>query len=569
MIAAGEVVERPASVVKELLENSVDAGADRIEITVKEGGKKLIQVSDNGKGMGREDIALAMAAHATSKLENAEDLFNIHTLGFRGEALASISRVSKTRVRSNPGPDRAGWEISVEGNKTEPPHPCSASPGTTVTVENLFSNVPARRKFLKKEKTEFGHVTEQLIRISLPHPEIAFFLRHDGRETMKLPTTSLAADRVSDIFDCDFAASLMPISPRSWDRGKIEGFVGPVSSARSSAKWQYVFLNGRFIRDRLISHAIREAYRGRMDPRKYPVCFLFIEVDPGSVDVNVHPTKTEVRFRDGNEIHSEVYAALNETLLGQEPGLAAAATGEPKTEESAREALLDFFKNARYPGATDYRAPSGKPGIHKRLSAVSDITGEKYSSTFGLMQIHNSYIVVETDKGLEIYDQHALHERILYNRLKNKILDAPLPSQPSLIPPQVSITAEERETLEQNRELLHRLGIDFVEFGTSVIAIQQFPSLLVNRGVDIPEFIRELVTCFAGGVPGSEEAAIESVISMMACKAAVKAGDPLKLPEMQDMISESRKHEKSGSCPHGRPSVFRMTLAELQKHFDR
>ncbi len=612
MIAAGEVVERPASVLKELLENSIDAGASRIEVTIRDGGKKLIQVSDDGKGMGKDDASLAFASHATSKLAKETDLFDIRTLGFRGEALASIARISKARIRSRPGNDPSGWEVTAAGEKCAPPRPCPIAPGTTVSVEELFFNVPARRKFLKKTATEFGHITEQLIRVAIPHPDVAFLLRHNARETMMLPPADTTVARIANIFSEDLAASLVSLQSRQGRGITVDGLIAPLTAARSTAKWQYVFLNGRYIRDRLIGHAAREAFRGRIDPRKYPVCFLFIRVDPEQVDVNVHPTKTEVRFRDANAVYGEVLASLKETLQSLEsdssdnfsPGIAATAAraGDDGTgrADSMRQAIVDFFKTAPSPQPQlDFTAlPRGDAGTCSDIkksgrggspvsetrpvyrntgrpdragephNAVNDVCAGDYAQT-GIMQIHNTYIVVETCDGIEIVDQHALHERVLYNRLKNKLLAEPLASQAALIPRHITVTPREMAIINDNRTLFDRLGMEIVAFGPDSVAIQQFPVLLVGRTVDPVAFLRDMLDRFSDDMPASEEEMVESVLSAMACAAAVKAGDRLSADEMRELVGQATRQDKALSCPHGRPTRIVMSLADLEKCFGR
>ncbi len=359
-IAAGEVIERPASVLKELVENALDSGAQRIDVTIEDGGKRLIQVADTGCGMDRADAELAFFPHATSKISGEDDLFNIQTMGFRGEALASIASISHAAIRTRRADDDAGWEISAEGETVNPPAPCPAAVGTTVAIRDLFFNTPARRKFLKTTNTEFGHITEQLVRLALPQPRVAFSLRHGNREVLNLPATDSTLRRIGNLFTADLADCLLPINERNGEIG-IAGYLAPPSAARSSAKWQYIFINGRYIRDRLISHALREAFRGLLAPAKYPVVFLFVEIDPAEVDVNVHPTKIEVRFRNTNQVYGQVLAALRETLNSSDlrgqatAGLdEAVQTGEKETKraqqhDSLRQAMSDFFKNAPAP----------------------------------------------------------------------------------------------------------------------------------------------------------------------------------------------------------------------------
>ena len=312
-IAAGEVIERPASVVKELVENALDAGATRIEVAVEAGGRDLISVTDDGGGMSADDLALALAPHATSKLASEADLFDVRTMGFRGEALASIASISRTHIRTRQPTRDGGHELSAAGETVEDVRPCGGAPGTTISVRDLFFNTPARRKFMKSAQTEMGHVSEQLTRLALPHPQVAFRLTHNGRQSMNLPAAESTAARIHDIFGPDVADGLLPISLASDDLD-VAGLIGPPSAARGSSRWQYVFLNGRYIRDRLLAHAIREAFRGLIDSNRWPVAFVFLQIDPALVDVNVHPTKIEVRFANSQRVHTALLTALRDAL---------------------------------------------------------------------------------------------------------------------------------------------------------------------------------------------------------------------------------------------------------------
>ena len=362
-IAAGEVIERPASVVKELVENSLDAGATRIEVTIEDGGKKLICVSDNGGGMDADDLSRAFVPHATSKLPTEDDLFNISTMGFRGEALASVGSISHAHIRTRraDSPDGGGFEVSASGQTVEEVRPCASAPGTTVTVRDLFFNTPARRKFLRTANTESAHVTEQICRLALPHPHVAFLYKHNGRKVHDLPACESTRQRIGDLFGADLADSLISV-PKRGDDTSMAALIGPPSAARGSGKWQYFFLNGRYIRDRVLSHSLREAYRGLLDPRRWPVAFIFIEVPPTDVDVNVHPSKIEVRFKNSQQVHGLILAGLRETLnkanltpsasmesdILDDPG---AETDENLAERqnSLRTAMADFFKSAPPP----------------------------------------------------------------------------------------------------------------------------------------------------------------------------------------------------------------------------
>ena len=623
-IAAGEVVERPASVVKELIENAIDAGATRIDVSVEDGGRKLIAVTDDGCGMSAEDLALALASHATSKLTSVDDLLGISTMGFRGEALASVGSISHAHIRTRRRDDDGGCEVSASGDTIEAVRPCAAAPGTTVTVRDLFFNTPARRKFLRTVNTEMGHVTERLIRLAIPHPTVAFTLRHNGREVQNLPAVETTGARIRDLFGDKLSEGLLPIAPRGREVG-VAGLIGRPEAARGSGKWEYFFLNGRYIRDRLIAHALREAYRGLIDPGQFPVAFIFIEMDPEEVDVNVHPTKIEVRFRNGQLVHGELLAALKDTLnkanlvprasLGTEASgrtvSADASESDPAGEQrrdSLRQALADFFKATpptqprfsfperparTHHGEPPERARSARDDDRPRVpqappSRFTAPVGEPAPAGARLeppspspspppaIQIHDSYIVTACEDGLVIIDQHALHERVLYNELKERLTGPEgtgaggrLTAQRMLIPETIEVTAAETSLLESNVELLSRLGIEVAAFGPTTVAVQQFPSILAEHGVPPGRFIRETIDKLSEDATTDPERVLEDLLEMMACRAAVKAGDALSPEEIESLLRGSETTEKASSCPHGRPTTLKLTLRELEKQFKR
>jgi len=629
-IAAGEVIERPASIVKELVENSLDAGATRIDIAVEDGGRRLITVTDDGCGMGQVDLALAFAPHATSKIADEDDLYDIATMGFRGEALASVAAVSHASIRSATraagGPAISGFEIRASGEQTEPVRPCAAPPGTTVTVRDLFFNTPARRKFLRSANTEFGHISEQLARLALPHPHVAFTLAHNGRPVTSLSAVESTAKRVGDLFGEEVAEGLLPIAARSGPVG-INGLIAAPAAARSSARWQYFFLNGRYIRDRILSHALREAYRGLVDPSRFPAAFVFISLAGGDVDVNVHPTKIEVRFRDGQLVHGELLAALRETLnrsdLTPAASLAAPADQTPQDDEmekrrsSLRQALADFFRSAAPRQGRLEFAPRGGPhartgaadrdgsyvpeGIEaEQVAVIAPLTPPGLPRPAGTdgeqaalqpaplhmpslaqppaapppplaqaIQVHNAYIVATDDDGLLIIDQHALHERLIYNDLRRRLAAGHLTGQRMLIPTPLPVTPAEADVLTRFEDLLARLGIEVAPFGPESWAVQRFPSLLAQRGVEPAAFCRELLDKLAEDESADTERLLEELLEMLACKAAVKAGQPLTAEEMAALLARRAEAEKASACPHGRPTTIKLTLRELEKQFKR
>ena len=475
-----------------------------------------------------------------------------------------------------------------------------------MTVRDLFFNTPARRKFLRTTHTELGHVTEQLTRLALPHADRAFTLRHNGRETLNLPAVASTSQRLSDLFGSDLAASLLPITAR---RGDIEvsGLIGPPAAARGSAKWQYVFLNGRYIRDRLVSHALREAYRGLIEPSRSPVAFVFLQIDPGEVDVNVHPTKIEVRFRNGQAVHGQLLAALKETLnkasltpavTWTDPSTATssqpAESAEVKArQQSLRQALADFFKSTPSPQPRlSFPEPPPRPG--RRTSDVSLPAAASCDSAIRTgpsaepqtppseptessprqqaLQIHNSYIVVACPDGLEIIDQHALHERLLYNDLKHRLADPSAPAltaQRMLIPATLTVTPAEAALLTEHTELLEKLGLEVAAFGPETVAVQQFPVLLAQRGVVPEAFLTEVLDRLSEDKTSDPEPLLEDLLEMLACKAAVKAGQTLSDEEIASLLARSEEAEKASACPHGRPTRLKLTLKDLQKQFKR
>ncbi|RIK69335.1 MAG: DNA mismatch repair endonuclease MutL [Planctomycetota bacterium] len=635
-IAAGEVIERPASVVKELLENALDAGATRIDVALEEGGVGLIRVTDNGCGIAPEDLLLAVAPHATSKLTSSDDLFAIRTLGFRGEALASIASVSHLRISSRTEDRIDGHELLAADGRIEGPRPCAAPIGTTIEVRNLFFNVPARRKFLRQGPTEFSHATEQLARLALAHPGVAFTLTHNGRTARNLPLAQGRRQRIGDFYGNDLADCLLVVD-RQERSARIEALIAPPAHSRASSKWQYLFLNGRYITDRRINYAIREAYRGLVEHDRYPVVFVFITTDPTSYDVNVHPTKIEVRWRDSGLIQSQVLAVLRETLLShdltprlgfrrEEPGEAAPA--DTAHQQRTREALADYLKSidptqARlrfapppFPTkgirpsilATPVAAPPPSALAHghddftrvapfapcafgdsnvgdgtpdtpsaestsQRAETPAEATVSKsrldaQPAASSVIQVHNTYLVAQTDDGIVIIDQHALHERILYERFRERFLAGPLESQRLLIPPTFDASPIQMQVSRDQAELLSLLGIEVSEFGPRQLAVQSFPVLMGE--VEPAVFVGDLLDKLADtGEAQSRETLVHSALDMMACKAAVKAGDPLTQEEMTALLAQRHLVDRSSNCPHGRPTSLQLTTRDLERQFKR
>lgn len=628
-IAAGECVERPASVVKELVENSIDAGAGRIDVTVHDGGRALIEVVDDGQGMDADDLRLCVQPHATSKIRSDEDLFHIHSMGFRGEALPSIGSVARLQITSRPrqgceGQSAAevGHSIRVEGGVVGRIEPVGAPPGTRVEVRDLFYNVPARRKFLKTNQTEMGHITEQFARLALAHPEIVFSLRNERRRTHNLAATADRRKRIGDFYGAELAEVLMPIE-RAGRGIHIAGWVAPPAESRGSSKWEYTFVNGRYVRDRFVSHAIKAAYRSLIDPSRYPVTFLFITIEPDQIDVNVHPTKIEVRWRDSNYVHSQVLAALREKFLSTnlDRTLRTSAADDDDYKTRVRQAMVDFLRSphaadadsdralpprtpasAIHPGqgrsADQLRHTSDTPRdiLHAPSAAggqpeaptepaptaptmpqptttpqPADVPDEPTAAEPGppaAMQIHNMYIVAETADGLMIIDQHALHERILYEEYKQRIAERRLESQRLLLPEMVSVPPDRIEVLETHADLLERLGIELTPAGPQSVALHAFPSLLERA--DRRRFVRDLLDTLAEtGARPDPEMLLHRVLDMMACKAAVKFGDRLTHAEVEALLARRELADRSSNCPHGRPTTLHLTLRDLERQFKR
>jgi DNA mismatch repair protein MutL len=576
-IAAGEVVERPASVVKELAENSIDAGATHITVEIEDGGRALIRIIDDGSGIPVGELPLAFASHATSKLQSDDDLFRIGTMGFRGEALASIGSVSQTRLLSRTADQDIAYEIVNNGGQMGDPQAAAGNVGTVIEVRNLFFNTPARRKFLKTAGTEFGHVSEALLRLAIPHPHVSFQLVHNGRSVLELPAAE-ARSRWLAAWPEDFAELYLPLESRDAEISLI-GLIGLPELAKPVAKNQFFFLNGRPIRDRFIQHALREAYRGLTEPGRHPAAILLVTMPTQDVDVNVHPTKSEVRFRDSSRIHGLILSAVREKLLGSDlvPSAVPARqffsppTSDPN-RQNLREQLADFFKSAS--PDTSPPAPAGQissqaqpasslsaPDAPRQISSIAELP-------IPAIQFHNSYLVAESEDGLIIIDQHALHERIMYEDLLARISRGPLESQRLLIPLTLPASERQQELLEQIQPLLNRLGIEAAAMGPGAVGIHAFPSFL--HRLDPLDFLGELLE------RGEQEALdlhheelLHKILDMMACKAAVKAGDPLTPGEIEALLSRRHLIDRSSNCPHGRPTTLRLSLRDLEKQFKR
>ncbi len=684
-IAAGEVVERPASVVKELLENAIDAQATRIDLLVERGGKDLVRVADNGVGMTADDLVLAFQPHATSKLAEASDLFRVRTLGFRGEALAAISEVAKFRCQTRQADSGEGSEILIEGGVSSPVRGCGCSVGTVMEVRNLFYNIPVRRTFLKSDLTESGHVADMFSRIALAHPAVHFTYRSGNKVVYDLPPVPGTRERIATFFGRELAESLL------WVEGQLDamqlwGYVAHPSQSRSTAKGQFLFIGGRYVRDRSLSHALNEAYRGLLMVGRMPVAFLHLEIPPEEVDVNVHPTKIEVRFRDSHRVYSHLLSTLRQTFLKSDlharlqsthdtanaeadqvgaaagvtapaengPGLNAGhqrgdspsrleLTGGPTDRQTvaswfeprgARPALPESIGERVPPqwaqslplgfpvvagevfdefssGAVSNIASSpehgsavdassfGRAGSPAYGPSVSDLdtlatrdqtvsgpieAGEPGAAEGGLrprpssresaapllkaIQVHDSYLIAETGDGMMVIDQHALHERILFEELRRRVAQGQLESQRLLVPEPVDVTAADAAALAEHREILAHLGLEVEPFGGDTVLVRSVPAMLPRV---VPErLVRDLAEHFrTQPLPPTRDGLLAELLHMVACKAAVKAGQPLTPPEIAALLERRHLVADSHHCPHGRPTALVFTKADLEKQFGR
>lgn len=605
-IAAGEVVERPASVIKELLENSLDAGARRIDVDVEQGGIKLLRVRDDGGGIPAEDLPLALERHATSKIRDLEDLEKVMSLGFRGEALASISSVSRLTLTSRTPMAEQAWQVETEGRDMAARVQPAAHPvGTTVEVRDLFFNTPARRKFLRAEKTEFDHLQEVIKRLALAHFDVAFQLRHNGKSVLALheaPDELTRARRVAAVCGPTFLEQALPIEVERHGL-HLWGWVGLPTFSRSQADLQYFYVNGRMVRDKLVVHAVRQAYRDVLYNGRHPVFVLFLEVDPAVVDVNVHPTKHEVRFRDSRMVHDFLYGTLHRALGDVRPDdqLAAPPTAQPAVRPSglaagefgpqgemglARQLLEPSPATGGWQGAgAGYQGvrPAGgyfqaeAQGAYRELLApLSASTGEAAPPGdtdipplgYALAQLKGIYILAENAHGLVLVDMHAAHERITYERLKQAMASAGLHGQPLLVPESLALSEREADCAEEHQPWFARLGFELQRLGPESLAIRQVPALL--RQAEATRLVRDvLADLLEYGSSDRIQAHLNELLGTMACHGAVRANRRLGLAEMNALLRDMEQTERSGQCNHGRPTWTQLGLDELDRLFLR
>ena len=572
-IAAGEVVERPASVLKELLENSLDAGARSVAVSLEEGGVKRVSVADDGSGIAREDLPLALARHATSKIGTLADLERVATLGFRGEALASVAAVARVAVISRAPDADSAWRIAAEGGPPGPPAPAAHAPGTTVEVTDLYFNTPARRKFLKSAATEFGHCAEAFERVALARPDLALTLRHNGRVSRHLLPAAPGV-RVAAVLDDEFAASARELVAEAPGL-RITGFLGAPANARGMRDAQYVYVNGRFVRDRLLAHALREAYADVLHGDRHPAYVVFLEIDPGAVDANVHPAKTEVRFREARAVHQFVRHAASRALSG--------AAGETPTPLAAPDPMgerlvprphalqssLGVAQPVAAYTAMFQRAPGLAPSSAAAIEDAPPRTDEADQPLgYALAQLHGVYILAQNLHGLVLVDMHAAHERILYEQLKTALDAASVSAQQLLIPVTFHADAADVATVDEHGEVLAALGFEMAALSPTAIVVRGVPSLLAAG--DVPALVRALLRDIREY--GATEVLARhrnELLATMACHGAVRAHRTLTVPEMNALLRRMEETERSGQCNHGRPTWYQLSLADLDKLFLR
>jgi len=593
-IAAGEVVERPASALKELLENSLDAGSTDIQVSLQQGGIKQMRVADNGAGVAKDDLTLALTRHATSKIASLEDLESVASLGFRGEALASIASISRTQLVSRQADAKHAWRIASEGSDISLIEPAALDVGTVIEVSDLYFNTPARRKFLKTEATEFGHCEEMFNRIALSRPDVALMLQHNGRALSRF-SSSQPERRFAEVLGSEFAAESISIDESAAGL-RLWGMAAKPTFNRNSRDTQYVYVNGRFVRDKLIAHAIRQAYQDVLHHDRHPAFVLFLELDPSLVDVNVHPAKTEVRFRDGQSMHRFIFHSLNKALAaptGVSSAVTASQAGHNPFEQPANTPYPTYQSQinlgANEPSSFYQTMFGASPNTGHEREYASPVcyapefegseTGNQqqnhvneYPLGFAVAQIHGVYVLAQNVQGLVVVDMHAAHERIMYEKLKNALDSRSVPMQPLLLP--VSFNADKlevatvQEALAGNDASLQQLGFDIAILSPTTLAVRAVPTMLQHADVvtlarDVLRDLREY---------GASRALTErrnELLGTMACHAAVRANRSLTIPEMNALLRDMEATERSGQCNHGRPTWFQVSMADLDKMFMR
>jgi DNA mismatch repair protein MutL len=585
-IAAGEVIERPASVVKELVENSLDAGAKRIEIDIEQGGAQLIRVRDDGGGIAEAELALAVASHATSKIGSFEDLEHVASMGFRGEALASVSSVARFALTSRQAGCEAAFRIEVDGGKIQTARPAQHPLGTSVEVRDLFYNVPARRKFMRAERTEFAHIDDLLKSLALARDGVEFRLAHNGRPVriIKAARDEVGAlARVAEVLGAEFPGQSLRVE-HSAAGLHLSGWVGLPTASRAQADHQFFYVNGRLVRDRIVAHAVRQAYSDVLFHGRHPVFVLFLALDPAGVDVNVHPAKSEVRFREQRLIHDFLFRTLHEALAQTRAGSSAvqalvepasavytAATAsapatwgarplnQPRLSLGVREEPLSEY-------AALFGAAANAPAANLPLPEQDDSQAPPLG--YAIAQLKQIYVLAENEQGLVLVDMHAAHERITYEKLKNGRATSNLRSQMLLVPLSIAVSAREAAAAEEHADALAEWGMELSRSGPSAIVVRRIPALL--EGADVSQLARDVLAELAQHGSSRRLQEMENeLLSTMACHGSVRAGRRLGLPEMNALLREMEATERSGQCNHGRPTWVQLGLGELDRLFMR
>jgi DNA mismatch repair protein MutL len=607
-IAAGEVIERPGSVVKELLENSLDAGSSRIDIELEQGGIELIRVVDDGHGMHPDDLPLAFVTHATSKLHTADDLLHIRTMGFRGEALASVGGVAQVLLQSRRSDQPHGHQIECHGGTLSDLKPWGGAVGTRLEVRHLFYTVPVRKKFLKSIATELGHVCETVTRIALANPKLHITLKHNNKLVYEIPATANLPDRIALFFGAEVRDALYPIDSGDGP-ARVTGYIADPKCDRGNAKLQYLFLNGRWFRDRSLAHSFQDSYRNLLMTGRYPIGFLFLDLPPDLVDVNVHPTKAEVRFQEPNAVYSLLRNTVKRKLLEENliPELVVPEEHVPIREappptwtlENKPSTSTPSLFSPRRAAAEETPAPwepplpqtippmpeprieqpkpspaitpivVAPPELPKPAEPIQPIPEVFPKLAMGsALQVHDAYIIVETPEGMLVIDQHALHERILYEQLRQRIRDGKLEVQRLLIPEPIELPAVQAVAVLEAQDALSQLGLEVADFGGNTILLSSYPTLLRRRtpGQILNSVIDYLVS---KDRPPSKEVLLDHLLATMACKAAVKAGDRLSQEELSYLLHLREFAEDSHHCPHGRPTTLIFSRQELDRQFKR
>ncbi|HEY5674576.1 MAG TPA: DNA mismatch repair endonuclease MutL [Malonomonas sp.] len=592
-IAAGEVVERPSSVVKELLENSLDAGASDILIELESGGKKLIRISDNGCGMSRQDAFLSLERHATSKIRTDTDLFALQTLGFRGEALASIASVSRLRLRTCASDDGLGQEVYAEGGAIKRADELGLPRGTVIEIRNLFFNMPARSKFLRKEQTELGHAADVVTKQALANPGVSFRLKHNDRTLLDLRREKGVRERVAALLGRSLLTDLLEVDRQAGDDLQLSGLISQPQLTRSAASHIYTFINGRYIRDRVVQHAVMDGYRHLLMKGRYPVVVLFLQIDPAQVDVNVHPTKHEVRFREQALVHDFIVQALQQTLRpadwvaqaqqheiedSAETAVDATVIAPPTAYAASRERVSEA--QVSYQAAAERPLPPVVPAPENTMSITSvpppaeqfalPVTDGKgfFSSLQLLGQYHQSYLLCQDGDDLLLIDQHAAHERIGFEKLRKSYGSGTLASQSLLFPEILELDFRSAAALNENCQELERLGFEIEPFGGKSFALKTIPQLLPNRqaGQLVIDVALELERI---GRTGQLQESIDEILILMACHGVIRANQALSAEESRALLRELDQVDFKANCPHGRPVLQRLTLTEIERKFRR